>query len=84
MLLKPADDKSKRVALLEGLQRSQLIGPTQRQWLREELLRFKKGIPGERDSAPYLDSYFKDGPNHLWPPEIPCQVGCNNRAAPGL
>ena len=26
MLLKPADDKSKRVALLEGLQRSQLIG----------------------------------------------------------
>lgn len=37
----------------------------QRKWLREELHRCKKGIQGERDSAHYLDSYFKGGENHV-------------------
>ena len=60
MLLKSADDKSKRVALLEELQRSQLIDQRQRTWLREELMCLKKGIQGERESAHYLDNYFKD------------------------
>jgi len=40
MLLKSADDKSKRAALLEELQRSQLLDPHQKKWLREELMRF--------------------------------------------
>jgi len=65
MLLKSADDKSKRLALLEELQRSQLVDPFQRKWLRDELMRVKKGIQGERESAHYLDHYFKDGENHV-------------------
>lgn len=65
MLLKSADDKSKRLALLEELQRSQLLDQTQKKWLRDELMRLTKGIQGERESAHYLDSYFKDGVNHV-------------------
>ena len=65
MLLKSADDKSKRVALLEELQQSQLLDASQKKWLRDELMRFAKGIQGERDSAHYLDHYFKDGETHV-------------------
>lgn len=65
MLLKSADDKSKRLALLEELQRSQFLDSAQKKWLREELMRLKKGIQGERESAHYLDSYFKSGENHV-------------------
>lgn len=65
MLLKSADDKSKRLALLQELQRSQLLDPVQKKWLRDELMRLNKGIQGERESAHYLDHYFKDGENHV-------------------
>ena len=65
MLLKSADDKSKRVALLEELQRSAQLDYTQKKWLREEVSRLKKGIQGERDSAHHIESYFKDGVNHF-------------------
>lgn len=65
MLLKVADDKSKRIALLEDLRNSSMLDARQKQWLREELGRFKKGIQGERDSAYYLDQYFKNGENHV-------------------
>lgn len=65
MLLKSADDKSKRLALLEDLQKSQLLDAKQKKWLREELLRYRKGIQGEKDSAYYLDQYFKGGENHV-------------------
>ena len=65
MLLKSADDKSKRLALLEDLQKSTQLDPQQKKWLRDELQRCKKGIQGERESAHYLDSYFKDGENHV-------------------
>lgn len=65
MLLKSADDKSKRVALLEELQRSQLLDATQKKWLRDELMRLKRGMQGEREAAHYLDHYFKDGENHV-------------------
>ena len=65
MLLKSADDKSKRVALLEELQQSQFLDAQQKKWLREELIRLTKGIQGERESAHYLDHYFKDGENHV-------------------
>lgn len=65
MILKSADDKSKRLALLEDLQRSPLLDFSQKKWLKEELMRQKKGIQGERDSAHYLDSYFKGGANHV-------------------
>lgn len=65
MLLKSADDKSKRLALLENLQRSQVLDSFQKNWLRDELMRLKKGIQGERESAYYLDSYFKDEENRV-------------------
>jgi hypothetical protein len=65
LLLKSADDKSKRLALLEDLQKSPLLDAKQKKWLREELSRFRKGIQGERDSAYYLDQYFKGGENHV-------------------
>lgn len=65
MLLKSADDKSKRVALLEDLQRSQLLDAHQKKWLHDELMRLTKGLQGERESAHYLDHYFKDGENHV-------------------
>lgn len=63
MRWKSVDDNSRRHALLEGLQRPQLIDPAQRKWLRDELMRFRKGIQGERDAAHYIDSHFKDSAN---------------------
>ncbi len=65
MILKSADDKSKRLALLEGLQRSSILDSMQKKWLRDELMRLKKGIQGERDSAYYLDNYFKNQDNRV-------------------
>jgi hypothetical protein len=65
MILKSADDKSKRETLLEELQRSQLLDFRQKKWLRDELMRFRKGIQGEREAAHYLDNYFKKGENHV-------------------
>jgi hypothetical protein len=46
MLLKSADDKSKRVALLEDLQKSPLLDASQKKWLRDELIRLRKGLQG--------------------------------------
>jgi hypothetical protein len=65
MLLKTADDKSRRLALLEDLQKSTMLDFKQRKWLREELSRFRKGIKGEEESAYFLDQYFKGGENHV-------------------
>lgn len=65
MLLKSADDKSKRLGLLQDLQHSSALDPRQKKWLREELFRLRKGIQGEKDSAYFLDQYFKDGENHV-------------------
>lgn len=65
MLLKSADDKTKRVALLEELQRSSMLDTRQKKWLREETHRLRKGIQGEKESAYFLDQYFKGGENHI-------------------
>ena len=65
MLLKSADDKSKRLALLDDLQKSSPLDPQPKKWLRNDLQRCKKGIQGERESSHYLGSYFKDGENHV-------------------
>jgi hypothetical protein len=65
MLLKSADDKSKRLALLEDLQKSTALTFSQKKWLRDEFMRLRKGIQGERDAAHYLDNYFKGGANHV-------------------
>ena len=42
-----------------------MLDSIQKKWFRDELMRLKKGIQGERESAHYLDSYFKDGKNHV-------------------
>jgi Nuclease-related domain len=63
MLIKSADDKSKRIAFLEELQRSSLLDRRQQDWLRDELHRTRRGIAGERDAAHYLDNYLKEDPD---------------------
>lgn len=65
MALKSADDKSKRLVLLEELQRSPVLDLSQKKWLRDELMRTRKGIQGEREAAHYLDHYFTDAENHV-------------------
>lgn len=65
MPLKAADDKSKRVKLLEDLQRSSSLDDFQQNWLQRELRNLKTGIAGERDAAYYLDHYFDKGENHV-------------------
>ena len=65
MPLKVADDKSKRLKLLEDLQSAPSLSFSQKDWLRTELSNLKKGIAGEREAAFYLDSYFDKGENHV-------------------
>lgn len=60
MLIKSADDKSKRLALLEDLQKSTLLDSRQKDWLRDELRNLKAGIKGEKAAACYLDGHYKD------------------------
>lgn len=64
MLIKSADDKSKRVALFKDLQNSPLLDQWQKDRLRDELSRLQRGIQGEKDSAHYLNNYFRIGINH--------------------
>lgn len=65
MILKSADNKSKRLQLLEDLQQSTQLDDYQRRWLRQQLPRERKGIQGEKDAAFFLDQHFKDGKNHV-------------------
>lgn len=64
MLIKSADDKSKRLALLEDLQKSNRLDQKQKDWLRDELNRLRKGIQGERDAAFYIETYYRDSENY--------------------
>jgi hypothetical protein len=64
MLIKSADDQSKRIKLLEELQKSPLLDEKQIRWLQEELYRLKQGIAGEGSAAHYIDRHFKDSQNH--------------------
>jgi hypothetical protein len=65
MLLKSADDKSKRLRLLEDLLQSPLLDTTQRDWLLKELDRMRKGVQGEKSAAHYLDNYLASGKNSV-------------------
>ena len=60
MILKQADDRSRRVALLRELQQSTNLDAFQRNWLRDELQRLERGIQGERDAAHYIDNVFRN------------------------
>jgi hypothetical protein len=74
MLLKSADDKSKRLALLEDLQKSSLLDNRQKDWLRDELRNLNAGIKGERAAAFYLDGHYKDGQNNVLLHDLRLQV----------
>ena len=65
MVLKSVDDKFKRLVLLEELQRSPALDLSQKKWLREELMRTRRGIQGERESVHCLDHYLKDAENNV-------------------
>lgn len=64
MLIKSADDKSNRIALLEGWLMSTRLNQKQREWIVAELSNLRKGIQGERDAAFYIDSYYRDSENY--------------------
>lgn len=74
MLIKAADDKNKRLALLEDLQKSTLLDARQKEWLRDELRRCKAGMEGERAAAFYLDGHYKDGQNNVLLHDLRFQV----------
>lgn len=74
MLIKAADDKTKRLALLEDLQKSSLLDARQKEWLRDELRRCKAGMEGERAAAFYLDGHYKDGQNNVLLHDLRFQV----------
>jgi hypothetical protein len=63
MIIKQADDKTKRQALLADLKKSPLLDARQKEWLDDELMRMRRGIEGEREAAFYIDSYLKDNTN---------------------
>lgn len=75
MLIKSADDKSKRLRLLEELQASPVLDTRQREWLQDEFWRVKKGIEGERDAAFHIDSLLRDGENHAVLHDLRIKVG---------
>lgn len=75
MLIKAADDKSKRLKLLEDLQASPVLDARQREWLKDEYWRVKKGIEGERDAAFHIDSLLKDGENHAVLHDLRIKIG---------
>ncbi len=64
MLIKVADDKSKRLKLLEELQRFDQLDFTQKDWLRQQWRRLSPDLAGERDAAYYLDRLFAKSKNH--------------------
>lgn len=63
MLIKSADDKSKRLRLLDELQKSDRLDDRQKKWLRDEYWRLAPGIAGEQDAAHYLDMTFGSAKN---------------------
>lgn len=65
VLIKSADDKSKRLELLRSLQSSPLLDAKQKAWLRDEWGRTTRGIQGERDAAFHINSHFEGGQNHV-------------------
>lgn len=74
MLIKSADDKSKRLDLLKSLQDSAMLDDRQHRWLRDEFFRLQQGISGERDAAHYIDAHFADSENHAVIHDLRLQV----------
>lgn len=65
MLIKAADDKTKRLRLLEDLQNSTRLDVRQKDWLSKELRNTKVGIQGEESAAHYLNNYLSGSKNWM-------------------
>ena len=63
MLIKVADDHSKRLALIESLQNDSALDRKQREWLKDQMWAVRHGAKGERNAAHYIDHYYKDSQN---------------------
>lgn len=59
MLIKQADDQSKRWAFLESLLNVPTLDRRQRDWLSDQLWALRMGMSGERNAAHYIDHYYK-------------------------
>lgn len=64
MLIKSADDQTRRLQLLEALQASPRLDRGQKEKLEKYLQRTKSGLKGERDAAHYIDTHLLDSENH--------------------
>jgi hypothetical protein len=64
VLIKSADDKSKRLRLLEDLEKSPLLDGSQKDWLAKQLRNMRTGIAGEKDAAHYIDTHYRDRDTH--------------------
>lgn len=65
MILKSTDDKTPELAHLEQVLATPGLNAAQKKWASDELFRLRIGIQGERDAAYYLDTHFKDSPDHV-------------------
>ena len=64
MLIKSADDKSKRLRLLQELDQSPQLNTEQKAWLKDELWRLRTGMQGEKDAAFYIDADYARNDNY--------------------
>jgi len=79
MLLKPADDKSEQINLLESLSKASNIQNASRDRICKELFMLKAGIKGEQDSAYEIDFYF--GKSKNWMVIHDLRLECDGRVA---
>jgi len=79
MLLKPADDKSEQLNLLENLGRASNISKDLRDRICKELSMLRAGIKGEQDSAYEIDFYF--GKSKNWMVVHDLRLECDGRVA---
>lgn len=64
MLIKSADDKSRRIKLFEELQNAATLDQHQKDWLKDKMWAHRLGTQGEVAAAHYLDSYYRDSKNN--------------------
>lgn len=64
MLIKSADDKSRRIKLFEELQNATTLDQNQKEWLKDKMWAHRRGTQGEVAAAHYLDSYYRDSKNN--------------------
>ena len=64
MLIKPIDDKSRRLTFLLNLYDSPMLNEEQKQWLDNELWVLRRNFFGEETSANFVDSCFAESEDY--------------------